>query len=228
MKLSLFILLIPIIIGCSSPPHRYEWTRAPGHQPLPGTLRVLPLEDRRPLEYDDRTSVSWVPLVPFGPATYNRPGPRMGLGSPATDIPRTLAAEIEGARIFEAVDTGLLQGKPGDEVQVDYILEGEVIATRMDTKFMTYGLSFLAAPLWVVGMPVRRFALVVEARLRIRDASGGSILWEYPLKEESGHWQGLYYGRDVRRFSELTTRGAQRAILHLDGAIGMGLWGERG
>ena len=226
------LLAAALLSGCRSAPPRLVWSRPPGHEPLPYRVRLTPLKDLRPGMTENLRGVAWVPLVPFAPTTFHRPGERLGFPDPAQEIPLALANELIEAEVFQSVDASYLQegsfrpSGPGRLGGADLVLEGRLETGRVHMRFITYGISFGATALWIVGWPMRRITLEIEAVFHLLDATTGERLWTYRMQDDWGQWQGFFYGRNFYHFPALAERAVKRMVLDLDAAIAAGLLRE--
>lgn len=207
--------------GCLAPPISASLSsaelpaRSPDHQPLRRELILAPFHDQRPLKDEGVWVIALIPLVPYGTSHHERPESwRVGPYKPLEEVPRALAEEIGRARIFSTVrlvKTGL-EG----EGNADLILEGAVRRCGLDRRVYTYGLSVLAAPLWVVGFPFRSLRLVFGAYVRVIDARTGETLWEYEFEVDEEDLQGMWGRSFDPDFPHLVARGIRSTVLDLD------------
>jgi hypothetical protein len=179
---------------------------------------VLPFEDHRLRSGGGSAIFAFIPIVPCATSTYDRPEQwRRYTFRPLTEVPRLAVTLLREARIFSDVR----YAPDGEAVppDTDLVLEGAIRSSRLERQVFTYGLSFGASALWMVGFPMRRFEWGIGGYLRIIDASTGEVLWDHEFEEEIAYYQGVFYGRYAPPFRSLAQRGLRDAIHDLDRSV---------
>ncbi|MCZ6601397.1 MAG: hypothetical protein O6952_00160 [Planctomycetota bacterium] len=165
-------------------------------------------------------------MVPTSTLVLQRPGRQLLIHDPERKIAEVLAKRLKDARVFSSVSFLKRVPRRGSRLDTDLILDGAVRSSRFEATLYTYGLSFFSAPLWVFGFPKHRIEFDLRFYLRIVNGRTGEVLWEHEVHQEWGHWQGLYYGRNLRQFPILIERGVEEAIRRLDADIAGGALGD--
>jgi hypothetical protein len=185
------------------------------------TVAVLPFDD-----YRDDTNTSgtialfWVPLMPWGWVTYQRPdASRMFISiaefnfNPSEDLAKAVALSLRRSNLFE--DAYFTFG--GDKDKADYIFSGEIISTEYLGTQYSYGLSFAGPYLWILGAPVGSSANTLNLKFYLKEKTSKKILWEYVFNRSERITIGLYYnfGHDVRRYPYLMQQAMNEALVDL-------------
>ena len=219
--LSRTALVLCASLGCASPALRStRWERPPDHTPLPLSVSVVRLQNHRPQHRRSRRALAWIPMVPASSRVIERPG------RPKTGIAQVLAKRLKEARVFSSVKYLERVPPEGSKREADLILDGAVRSSRLEATLFTYGLSFLAHPLWILGIPRHRIGYDLRFYLRIVNGRTGEVLWDHEVHEKWSHWRGYYYGRNLGKFPILIEQGIEKAIRHLDAAIAGGALGD--
>jgi len=200
----LMVLLLGVAFyGCSRGVARYVYTAGPDLElqspQNPLSVAVLPFKDLRGKENSSWRATRlkfFIPLVPYVPSEYERPGIAVGYVSymtyhfrPTEDLAKSVVAELEGNDLFEAV----LLSTSGDQPNVDFYLTGEIHDTTNSNKMISYGLSIFGPLLWLVGLPAGTVQNSLSLDLTLRTARDGEAVWSHRI---SGDWRksiGLYY-----------------------------------
>jgi hypothetical protein len=216
-RLTSGLLLAVALSGCASPPR--SWSYAPERRSATDPLSnvsvvVLPFEDRRPDENSDFTSVSFLPLVPFGWMTYHTPeGVQRHLTStlwqfqPAEDFARAVAQEVGNAGIFRETFVG---DKASD---ADYVLLGEIASTKYEGKVLTYGLSVFVGPLlWFVGFPVSTTSNELILTLKLAKTPSAPAIWTHTIGRETTAVSWIIWPRRDFNYDQLLKQGLRGAM----------------
>jgi len=189
-----------VIAGCYHP--RGVWAYRPSPYPIPreGTINqtivVLPFKDSRPIQNTSKffgMPMLLVPLIPYGWADYSRPESPEAVKledvardydalfrpwaitqwqfRPEKDFAEATVEEFNASRLFkEAVFSE--QASDGD-----FILRGELKATRYKAKAHTYGLGFFAWFPMMLGAPVGNVTNELMVEFVLEERVTGRPLW---------------------------------------------------
>lgn len=187
------------ITGCAS---RGAFVYEPGNvinvnnKKLPFKVAVMPLEDKRQHENTNAVLLYFIPLMPFGPLTYDRPDTANGYTThasynfrPSEDLAKATVEELKRNQIFEEVFFTQREKEPG----IDMIMTGEIRDTKYSGKLITYGLSVYGPLLWFVGLPSSYVTNSIDFSLQLKRISDGVVVWRHDVKGEWDKTTGLYY-----------------------------------
>ena len=185
--------------------------------PLPVKIAVLPAKDFRRSENTSATLfLGFIPGFPFGWMTYERPEAadhfvtiRQFDFKATEDVPKAIAQHIEQSGYAKTAffDFG------GNVSQADYVLESELHSTRYSGSLYTYGISYLAAYLWLFALPAGSSTVDLWVDLRLKDRHD-NVVWAHSIKASEDHIQGLYYnyGRDMEPLARSLQVGLDQAL----------------
>jgi hypothetical protein len=199
----------------------FHYPRCPEHRPVARNVRVVPFVDHRETKDRRGAVLAYIPFIPYGDSVYGQPErwPRTHF-RPRQDVPKVLAKGLGKARIFTTVTDATEMDSPLEGA--DLVLEGALRSSRMERRIYTYGLSFLAAPLWLLGAPVQRIALVLDVYARIVDVETGDVLWDVSWEERWQGYRSVLYRQASPKLQEMAARAAHGIILEMDRAAAMG------
>lgn len=199
--LVLFAALAVAISGGCSKNAKFTYPMDPPirslyREPSNVKIAVLPARDLRgSTNTDAGIALAFLPLVPYGWVTYERPEAATNFISIgefdadlAEDIPKAIAQHWREAGVSK--NTFFDQGLGAD--RADYVLQPTLNATTYEGRIMTYGVSVFAAYLWIVGVPSGSFEVTVNVGLELRDRRD-QLVWKGAVGETQFDWAGLYY-----------------------------------
>jgi hypothetical protein len=204
MKRSLLVppLLAAVAVmaaGCATP---MSWRYTPKTRPgaptpvLDKSVAVLPFEDARSHIQNDYRTMFFVPLMPFGWQTLDRPDvvdKHMTSGrwvfNPTEDLARAWATELAGTGLFRRVE---FMRRP---IGADLIFEGRILSTRYKGFLFSYAHSVVGMALWLVGAPASHVTNTLELELTLKDATTGQVLWRAEFLTEMKRADWVYYLR---------------------------------
>lgn len=215
LPLPLLLLTLSITQGCSN--HAvFTYPLEPpidvmNRTPPPLSIVVKPAVDLRNDHMATR-SLYWafVPLVPYGTAHYDRPEDADyfysidGFDSNLSeDLSQAVAKHMEHSGFVSRAVFDF--GEETDEA--DLICEIEIHEASLDFRRLTYGLSILSYPLYLLGLPAAHQDLNMVLDLRLKKPDG-RLIWAGHMHD---HWrvsQGFYYnrGKDINGFAIMLQR----------------------
>ena len=250
-----------LVLFCSScaSTAKFDYASAPGcmmrfqaeHQLPP--ITVVPFRDARPshkaAEGRERESVlaklpesrgsfaiGWVPLMPY--AWKCRQMPEVKQGSLATlrsfwcDFDRELAeaamTSMKEAGFFRDVRFA----ETPEEADTRFLFTGTIHSTRYEGERLTYGLTYLGAPLlWVLGCPTAVSHNHLCVSFRVVDRQEHKVLWRFRYEGEEARTHFLYarVGEDAAMYA-LLMKQAMNAALHdlkTQVEVAMEHWGKK-
>jgi len=189
------LLLGAASYGCGRGVATYTYKAGPdlklqaSQKPL--RVAVVPFKDLRGKENSawrvDRLKF-YIPLVPYVPVKYERPGLAVGYIAyvayhfrPTEDLAKSVVKELETNDLFEA----FLVSTAGDQPNVDFFLTGEIHDTTYSSKMISYGLSIFGPLLWLVGLPAGTVQNSLSLDLTLRTAPDGETVWSHRI---NGDW----------------------------------------
>lgn len=182
----LILVILFVVTGCST---QKAWVYTPSPLSMNEALSqnkavVLPFDDLRQNENNNKFFIYMIPLVPFGWGDYTVPeGAVMHANSglwvnykPTEDFPKALAQELNNRRIFQEA---YFDYKRGDG---DIIVKGEILSTMYNGKVISYGLSVYGPLLWYICFPATFVENDLEVRLTCIDARSNNPLFTKAYK----------------------------------------------
>ncbi len=118
------------------------------------------------------------------------------------------------AEVFAQVD---LSGKE-EPSGADLILEGAIWTSSLEETYYTYCISVLAAPLWVLGLPLGRTRVIFSGYCRIVEPTSRRILWDAEFQKSWTTLGWIYYRQTWPTMRELAGWAANEMVLDLDQA----------
>lgn len=214
--------------GCA---HKTAWAYPPPDRdpyftredPVDLEISVTEFSDKRGHERTLGTFfLHYVPLFPYGWSVRDRPEREDGAFWGLWDIDLTDAfaaaagQELEDSRLVHKV-TGLVGEENREPWAPNYVLRGNVTATRRCRTQLTYGLSVFAGFLWLMGLPDGSSELDLGVDLELWRPDTG-VVWRHEAHASSYHVKGLYYnvGYDLDRFPSLLAQCFDQALPELE------------
>ena len=189
------IILLMLNTGCAQ---QRAWSYAVGpesmSQPIVNSsVAVPPFSDRRVNENSNYWAMYLVPLCPYGWMTYNTPeGAQMHMNSgvwlwrPNEDIAKATAEQLDASHLFkEAFFTFR-------EADAQLVLQGEILSTAYNGKMLSYGVSFLAPYLWLVGFPGAHVTNELGLSFKLINNADDRVLWQKNYQKDISKLNWLY------------------------------------
>ena len=180
MRLTALILLALFCASCTSP-RSWSYTsheRLQAEPIIDKKIAVVPFEERRPDENTNLMLLYLVPAIPFGPKSLERPeAETLHVASgpwhikPAEDMAKSVAQELENARIAEE---SFFTFRAGDG---DLVLRGAVARMPYRGGIISYGLSFYGPLLWIL-LPAGYYSNGLRVSLSLVDRESDKAVWE--------------------------------------------------
>lgn len=174
-------------------------------EPVPATLVVRELDDRRPRQLTSyllgEVFFTYIPLLPYVSAPYERiDQTRRQFVAGARNEPDfplafadTIARDLRESGVFREV---VRDGESAGPLRDYYVLEGELLSSEFRVTFSSYMLGMAGVLLWLLPLPMGKNTAVVEADLRLQDPSGRIV------------WSGKLNGRGSKIFMIYNSAGA--------------------
>lgn len=232
-----------ILCGCTNTA-RFDYSAArgpmPTFSPLPDapTLGVLPAMDARGEKYlstDDDSMPSptggsfWLGMIPGMPfAWHTILYPEQGEDfatlhqfdfRPASDIAGAAAESLKRSGLFAQVKMVNNLNAPGCR----YLWKTEILDTQYRGWLITYGVTYLAAPvLWAIGFPDGISTVDLAVRFTLIDSATGQAVWKYEYVGDDHLWHWMYarIGEDCRLYAELMKFAMAKATTDLNAKLG--------
>ncbi|OGV35173.1 MAG: hypothetical protein A2020_11565 [Lentisphaerae bacterium GWF2_45_14] len=224
-------LLVITLCGCGTtskfvyPSNQKELVKLSDSPKYDCAVAVLPFEEMRK---DDNTIgtlfLYYIPLVPYGYVTYDRPDAARSFVSVnefdfnvTDDLARASVTSLRRSGLFK--DVFFTYG--GERDKSELTLTGEVYSTMYKGRVFSYGLSIVAPIFWLLGVPYGTSTDELIFKLCLKRNSDGKILWEYSYSGSEYIVQGLYYnmGRDVRNYVILMETAMNEAAKDIDKSL---------
>lgn len=161
MRLLTSVLLISIFCCSCNKTWQYRTKSIKKAAVLNESVTVLSFRDRRPRENSNLVSLSIVPLLPYGWQNINLPemindhaNTNFWFYNPKEDFAEALAEELNEAGVFkEAVFVSYRDFAYYRDKASKYIVRGNLIQSRYDSKIYSYFISYMAIFPWLLGAP---------------------------------------------------------------------------
>lgn len=188
-------------------------------------IAVLPFQELRVDENNQKFWLYLLPLMPYGYANYQRPdAARLFVTvnefqfDASEDLAKSVAYSFRKSNLFE--DAFFSYG--GDKDKADWLLEGNIETIDYNGAIYSYGLSVYGPLLWFLGLPAGSSENIVKLSFVLKDIKTGKIIWENSYHDSDKIIQGLYYnwGRDVKGYSLIMQRIMNQVIEDISRTIG--------
>jgi hypothetical protein len=220
---------------------RFDYAAAPGimvqYEPLPGApdVAVLPFTDMRNLQNlqpegnvnqsstadQGSFAIGWIPLMPCGWVSKSLPEAESGSGMATLNsywclFSRELAEAASASLEFSKLFAEIQECSNSKQATTKWLFNGSYHDTTYDGYRITYGLSYIGAPLlWLVGFPdaVSRNRLALHFELVERTT--GKVVWtfDYTGQDYVIHWLYARVGADASLYPRLM-KTAMNAAIH--------------
>ena len=232
-----------LLCGCTNTA-RFNYSAATGPMPVFSTLPnnptvgVLPAVDKRGEKYilsGDSSMPSptggsfWlgmIPLMPFGWHTLLYPEQATNFATmhqfdfkPADDLATAAAESLKQSGLFSQVKIQ----RDAKNAPYDYLWKTEMLDTQYRGMLLTYGITYLAAPvLWVIGFPDGISTVDLSLRFTLIEVASGKAVWQYEFNGSDYLWHWIYtrIGEDCSLYASLMKFGMASAMTDLDAKLG--------
>jgi hypothetical protein len=158
-------------------------------------VAVLPFKDSRENKNSNKMGLGFIPLFPYGWMNFKAPeGSQLhmftGLWTnynPKEDFSKALAEELASTNIFKEAYFDFKKGES------DLVIKGEILSTDYKSKLYTYGVSFFAGYLWIVGFPTGSASNDLSVELSCIDAKTEEVLFSKKYHAEKYSKVGWIY-----------------------------------
>ena len=192
MRLLISILLISTFCCSCNKTWQYRTKSIKKAVVLNESVTVLPFQDRRPKQNSDLAILSILPLLPYGWQNLDLPEMAFGghantgiwLYNPKEDFARALAEELNEAGVFQEAVFDYYGSK-----ESKYIVRGNLIKSRYNSKIYTYFISSIAFFPWLLGAPATYTHSDLEIELSLIRTADQKELFskKYAAKPISSH-----------------------------------------
>lgn len=192
MRLLTSTLLISIFCCSCNKTWQYRTKSIKKAVVLNESVTVLPFQDRRPRQNSDLAILHLVPLLPYGWQNLDLPEIEFLVHAntdhwfynPIKDFAEALAEELNEAGVFKETVFGYYRPKENK-----YIVRGNLIKSRYDSKIYTYFISAMAFFPWLLGAPATYTYSDLEIELSLIRTSDQKELFskKYAAKPISSH-----------------------------------------
>lgn len=181
MNIAGIVLAVSLITSCSTP-KPLGWSYEPNKHYVQENLTsknvyVKPFKDERPETNQGSPYISYIPGMPFGWQTYDRPEDKkshMATSTwefnPSKDFAKSLETDLNASKIFKEAKYVEREVKDG------ILIEGTIKKCKYKSKMFTYGASIFGSWLWYLGAPSYSWKNEVELTLKCIDVKTGNIL----------------------------------------------------
>lgn len=186
-------------------------------------IAVLPFEDERGSKNQFATYfLGWLPLVPYGWITYERPDAAKTFMS-ITEYNFTPTEDLAKAAAYSTLRSNICKNaffSFGND-EADYYLKGIFSSTTYVGKSYTYCISLLSGYLHIFGLPAGSSTNHIDLKLVLVGRDREKIVWQKDYSKEWAVVQGLYYnwGDDCLGFSILFQEIMNDALPRIQQAI---------
>ena len=196
MRLLISILLISIFCCSCNKTWQYRTKSIKKAAVLNESVTVLPFQDQRPRQNSDLGFLGIVPLLPYGWQNMNLPEMRFNHAntdfwfySPKEDFAEALAKELNEAGVFKEAVFDYYNFHDNRSKESKYIVRGNLIKSRYNSKTYTYFISSMAVFPWLLGAPVTYTYSDLEIELSLIRTSDQKELFskKYAAKPISSH-----------------------------------------
>lgn len=213
-KFFLFATALLCVAGCMTPP--VAWRYDPRSNEFASTgeaLLVLPVDDRRQLQNEEKSWLNYVPFILWTTqteqvfersllrnGTLRQSGAAEGIGfDAARDLQRAAAQQLGRGRKFGPVfmsksDSGPWQGKP----PVQWTLQIRLDKLLFRQTHLLYGMGPLAFVAYALGAPERNLLIGSNYSLLLYNPDG-KLQKDVHVQEECSFYDGWYYSLDAEQ-----------------------------
>ena len=189
--------------------------------PIQARAIVLPLKDVRGNAVKEEYWKATIPLVPYGDTRYQRPEAvekpedvDVVKFDPSNDFAKSVAAELNQAQIFSAVDFA----KDEHAKPADLAFRGRLRSTDWNRRLYTYLLGPVGVVFWMLGLPMSETTTALELDLWLTPVNDPSkVLWNMTMDFQGKQFDGPYYGLEnaVESYPEALQEALKPAIADL-------------
>lgn len=211
----IFIVVVCLTLFACANQKKY-WTYNAGQKmirmPLINKSVAVPnFGDNRLSECSNMKPLSLIPLVLFGTLTINTPeqtcnsSPPSWLCKPHEDFAKATVAEFENSGLFKEI---FYTNRSSD---AELSLVGTLKSTQLRQTMLSYGVSFAASSLWVLGLPQFYNTNELSLHLALVDNKNRRVIWEH---EYSGSFDqcSWIYGPPQTNYEDLLKTALRAAI----------------
>lgn len=177
------VILFSLVVSSCSTPKPLSWeyktnTHYVQEQLINKAAYIKPFKDERPESNQGSYYISYIPGMPFGWQTYNRPEEKKShmatadwKFNPSKDFAKALEADLLESKIF--TNAKYTESNISDGI----VINGTIKKCKYKSKMFTYCASVFGSYLWYLGAPCYSWKNEVEVSLECIDAKTGNILF---------------------------------------------------
>jgi len=199
-------LLLMFNTGCSSQKvwsYRIE-PESMSQSLISSSVAVPPFSDHRENKNTNLIALYMIPVVPFGWQDLHTPEgiqmhttSGMWLWRPNEDIAKATAEELAAAHLFKECFFTFR------ESDAKLVMKGEITSTDYNGKILSYGVSFFAPYLWLVGFPVAHVKNELDLNFKLISKKDKQVLWQKSYHRKIGKLNWIYVTRADFEYSTL-------------------------
>lgn len=212
LLLCCMMVMAAFLCGCGVlkrfdyPPRGEQMVSFPGKPLYDVEVAVIPFNDRRANQNNHSTILLYlVPLVPYGWMEYTRPEEYTGFVSiaayymlPNVALAKAAAYNLHKSNLFRRAYFSFSE----QGIDAEYILHADLNELYYKGRIISYGLSFAAPVLWLLGLPEGTVENRFSVTYYLTRRGSGRRLWVYKYDKVADMLISPYYnyGRDVDMF----------------------------
>lgn len=197
MNIAGIVLAVSLITSCSTP-KPLGWSYEPNkhyiqEQLVDKIVYIPPFKDERPETNQGSPYISYIPGMPFGWQTFERPEEKKAHiatanweFNPSKDFAKSLETDLKSSKIFK--EAKYTENKVNDGI----LIEGTIKKCKYKSKMYTYCASVFGSWLWYLGAPAYNWKNEVEVTLKCIDAKTGNILFVETYEGEFKQLRWIY------------------------------------
>ncbi|MBQ4479905.1 MAG: hypothetical protein II943_04620 [Victivallales bacterium] len=169
-------------------------------------------------------ALGWFPLLPYAWVSKSHPEVPGEHGFATlrsywcqfdVEMAAAAAGSLNYSHLFRQPCVMLM---PGKEAETDWIFRGSLYDTTYEGERLTYGVTYLVAPLlWVIGFPCGVSQNHLSVGFQLVNRRTQEVAWEYHYNGQAStvHWLYWNAGKDASRYPQLMKVALNAALFNL-------------
>ncbi|MCP4176382.1 MAG: hypothetical protein GY756_01290 [bacterium] len=189
-------------------------------KPHKETVAVQIFQDKRPTVGHNWFWIGYIPLMPFGEVTYNRPGEGTQYLTmlkynfdPVVDLTNAADMSLTNSNLFKHVS---LAYNNNEAKKSDYVFSGTIYSTLYTQKNLTYFISFPSTILQLLGAPRGITTCELNIKFYLKDTKTDKIIWSHTTEYEKKEIVWIYTPKkEVKDFPIIMRKSMNEAMNNL-------------